>query len=366
MSSYLRNPYIESELLPVDIVFHPSWWYKHTGIAFDKDFFYNPLKRVEAEQRMEKELFERFGQFGLGKNRKRKLPVIGAVHNAAGYILSEMLGCRVEYHEDSAPQVIRTGEQELVINSVEAFRSGAYKRLQNLMDNLKKRFGYLTGDINWGGVLNIALDIEGEKVFTDFFESPGVTKTQFLEISGIIEKFVTGIAKETGTTSLSVNRNVINIKKPVFLHSECSHTMISTDQYEEFLLPIDIEWSKKFRPFGIHYCGRDPHRYAEVFGKIRNLDFLDVGWGGDLKILRAHLPNTFLNIRLDPVNLNNYTASELGETITSLVRDSGNPYLTGVCCINMDDKVEEEKVNTIFRTVEKLRKDLMNRNAQMS
>ena len=360
MPAYSRNRFIESEPLPVDIVFHPSWWYKNAGITFDRDFFYHPLKRVEAEQRMEKELFERFGQFGLGKNRDSRLPVIGAVHNAAGYLLSEMLGCRVEYSGDSAPQVIRTGKQYLEINADEAFGSDAFKRLQSLMDSLKKSFGYLTGDINWGGVLNIALDIEGEKIFTDFFEKPEETARQFFELSRVIEKFVTGIAAETGTTSLSVNRNVINIKKPVFLHSECSHTMISTEQYEEFLMPLDIEWSRKFRPFGIHYCGKDPHRYAEVFGKISNLDFLDVGWGGDLKILRKHLPSTFLNIRLDAVNLNNYSAGELEKTIVSLVNDSANPYLTGVCCINMDDKVEDEKVSIIFRTVEKLRKAFAN------
>jgi hypothetical protein len=359
MPAYIRNAFIESDLLPVDIVFHPSWWYKNTGITFDRDFFYHPLKRVEVEQRMEKELFERFGQFGLGKNRDRLLPVIGAVHNAAGYLLSEMLGCRVEYAGDSAPQVIRTEKQDLDINADEAFGSDAFKRLQNLMDSLKKSFGYLTGDINWGGVLNIALDIEGEKIFTDFYEKPEETTSEFHEISRVIEKFVTAIAAETGTTSLSVNRNVINIKKPVFLHSECSHTMISTEQYEQFLMPMDVEWSRKFRPFGIHYCGKDPHRYAEVFGKISNLDFLDVGWGGDLKILRKHLPNTFLNIRLDPVTLNNYTTDDLEKTIIGLVNDSGNPFLTGVCCINMDDKVEDEKVSTIFRTAEKLRKEFM-------
>lgn len=355
MPSYQKNPFIESGPLPVDIVFHPSWWFKNTGITFDSDFFYHPLKRVESEQRMEKELYERFGEFGLGKARNQQLPVIGAVHNAAGYLLSEMLGCRIEYAADSAPQVIRAGTDFPDVNIDKAFDSQAYRRLQNLLDSLKKKFGFLTGDINWGGVLNIALDLAGERIFTDMFESPGETRKQFLEIAGVIEKFVTGIAAETGTTSLSVNRNVINIKKPVFLHSECSHTMISTEQYEEFLLPFDLEWSSRYRPFGIHYCGKDPHRYAETFGKIPNLDFLDVGWGGDLAILRKHLPSTFLNIRLDPVNLNSYSAEEIDSTVTRLVRDSANPYLTGICCINMDDKTDDEKVRAIFRAADRLR-----------
>jgi len=349
------NPFIKSALLPVDIVFHPSWWYKHAGIFFDEDFFYHPLRRVEAEKQMENELYERFGRFGLGTDRKKDLPQIGAVHNASGFILSEMLGCKVIYQQDNAPQVIPLGNEQLIVNTGDALKSPAFKRFLTLQEKLRAKYGYVTGDTNWSGVLNISLDLVGEKVFTGFYMEPEETKKQFFEIAGLIEKFVIGIIKETGSSSVSVNRNVRHIEQPVFLHSECSHTMISTEQYEEFLLPVDIQWSKKFRPFGIHYCGKDPHRYAEPFSKIKNLDFLDVGWGGDVKELRKHLPGTFLNIRLDPVAINSYTDSELERTITKLADDSGNPALTGICCINMDDKTEDSKINVIFKTVEDLR-----------
>jgi len=94
------------------------------------------------------------------------------------------------------------------------------------------------------------------------------------------------------------------------------------------------------------------------------LDFLDVGWGGDLKILREHLPNTFLNIRLDPVTINDYSEQELESTIVRLVGESGNPQLTGVCCINMDDKVEDAKIRTIFQTVENLRQNYQTGNLE--
>jgi len=352
---YIRNPHINSEILPVDIVFHPSWWFKNAGIIFDQDFFYHPLKRVEVERSMEHELYERFGRFGLGRDRLKDMPVIGAIHNAAGYLLSEMLGCKIVYEEGGPPQVIPAGFEKLEVDVDAVFQSSALKRLINLIDKLKTRYGYVTGDVNWGGVLNLALDLIGEKAFMDFYTDPEETKKQFQLLANVIEKFVTGISEETGTSSISVNRNVMHIEKPVFLHSECSHTMISTEQYEEFLLPVDLEWSRKFRPFGIHYCGNDPHRYADVFSKMGNLDFLDVGWGGDVKKLREKLPDTFLNLRLDPVSLNNYSDEELRSTITRLIEESGNPYLTGVCCINMDDKTEDSKINTIFHTLEELK-----------
>jgi hypothetical protein len=59
---------------------------------------------------------------------------------------------------------------------------------------------------------------------------------------------------------------------------------------------------------------------AASFAKIPNLDVLDVGWGGDLKVLRAHLPNTFLNIRLSPVELVKQTPGEIRQTIRECFR----------------------------------------------
>jgi len=85
-----------SQNLPVDIVFHPSWWHAHAGITFDEDFFYHPKKRVESERRMEQVLYERFGQHGLGEHRNDDLPVIGAVHNAAGYPTRPCSACELE------------------------------------------------------------------------------------------------------------------------------------------------------------------------------------------------------------------------------------------------------------------------------
>jgi len=55
---------------------------------------------------MEQVLYDRFGKHGLGEHRNDDLPVIGAVHNAAGYLVSEMLGCGIRYNGDTAPDVL--------------------------------------------------------------------------------------------------------------------------------------------------------------------------------------------------------------------------------------------------------------------
>jgi len=337
--------------IPVDIVLAPEWWYKHTGITFDRDFFLHPLKRVENEQRMENELYERWGKYGLGAHKDTARPEIGAVHLAAGFLLSEMLGCEVRYTENHPPAVIAANKEHLEIAMDAAFTSTVFKDFLNLTENLKSTYSYLTGDVNWGGVLNIAMDLRGDQIMTDMLMSPLEVKNYFNSIAAVIDRFTGFVASQTGTTSISVNRGVRHLPLPVFLHSECSHTMISCDDYEQFLMPIDARWSREKEYFGIHYCGEDPHRYAESFARLPRLDFLDLGWGGDVAHLRKHLPHTFFNIRLSPVELVNMTVAEIQATITKLLTESANPALSGVCCINMDDSVTDDRIDAIFETV---------------
>ncbi|MEW5815106.1 MAG: hypothetical protein AB1798_06880 [Spirochaetota bacterium] len=352
----IKNPLLGNSLLPVEVVFHPSWWFHNYGITFEEDFFYHPKKRVEVELKMENALYERFGEFGLGVDHGKKLPVIGAVHLAAGFIISEMMGCEVEYKEDAPPRVLAANIEKLEVEPEQAFNSEIFRKFKKLAEELKRGYGYLLGDLNWGGILNIALDLRGENIFYDIHDNPENALRFFMSIARILETFTREVEAQTGTTSISVNRNVAHFIHPVFLHSECSHTMISVKDYEAVLINFDIEWSKHRRPFGIHYCGNDPHRYAEAFSKIPNVDFLDVGWGGDVKLLRQHLPKTFLNIRLNPVEMPGYLPKTIHDSIVKLVDDSGNPWLTGVCCINMDEKVPDRNVTAIFETVLELRK----------
>jgi hypothetical protein len=350
-----RNPLILSSPLPVEVVFHPSWWHRHAGISFDADFFYHPFRRVEAERRMEDVLYQRFGDLGLGKDRGRDLPVIGAVHNAAGFLLSEMLGCRVEYLDDAPPQVIPANRDNLEIDVEAAFRSPAFRRLEQLVDSLRARYGYAVGDVNWAGILNLALDVRGQAIFLDMVDRPEETKRFLGRIAEVMERFADWIARATGTTSISVNRTVRHIRQPVFLHSECALTMISAAHYREFLRPFDAAWSGRHRPFGIHYCGADPHRFGNKLAGLPALDFLDVGAGGDLRALRRGLPLTFLNIRLSPVEIVDQGPAAVRQTVLDRVSDAVNPYLTGVCCINMDDRLTDDKIRALFGAVFEMR-----------
>ena len=300
---------------------------------------------------MEQVLYDRFGKFGLGEYRNKKRPEIGAVHLAAGYILSEMLGCEVIYKDDAAPQVIPAKFETLTTDPAAAFQSPAFRALSTLIERLETTYGYVSGDINWGGILNIALDLRGDSLFMDMFDKPDTVQEFLANIAVVIDRFVKGISAKTKSSSISVNRTVRHLREQVYLHSECSHTMISENDYARFLLPFDIAWSKTLRPYGIHYCGTDPHRYAPFFAKIPQLDFLDVGAGGDIGVLRQHLPQTFFNLRLNPAEIAKMSPNAIREKVTAMIDASADPERTGVCCTNIDQTVTDEQIEAIFQTV---------------
>ena len=337
------------ELLPIELVFSPQWWHKEIGLSFDRDFFFHPARRIEDERKMEQHLWNKWGNYGLGANHNSDRPEVGAVHLASGFLLSEMMGCKVDYFE-SAPPVVICKEIESLDSTMAdgAFNSDTFKNFDCMREALKTKYGYVTGDVNWSGILNMAIDLRGQELFIDMNEDREGTTAFFSSIAAMIEKFTDGMQKSTNSTSISVNRTVSRFEEPVLLHSECSLTMISEDMYREYLQAYDIAWSKKKTPFGIHYCGADPHRFAAAFSEIPELDFLDLGWGGDVALLRKHLPKTFLNLRLSPVEMTRYSPAEVKETILRLIKQSGDLSLTGICCINMDDKVNDENVSAIF------------------
>jgi hypothetical protein len=341
--------------LPVEVVFHPSWWHSHEGIVFDRDFFFHPAKRVEEELHMERALYERWGGYGLGAWRDRPRPVLGPVHLAAGFLVSGMLGCGIAFQPGGSPQVLPAGRPLSAPDLEAAFASPWFHDFRSLADSLKSRFGYLAGDADWNGILNIALDLYGQELFLEMADHPDAVKEFFRGIAAVAERFFRYVHALTGSTSIAVNRTLLQFADPILLHSHCSHTMVGEAHYREFLLPFDIRWADRYPPYGIHYCGPDPQRFLAAYREIPGLAFLDVGWGGDLQAIRAALPETFLNIRLSPAEIVRQTPAEIEAVILERVEAAGDPCRTGVCCINIDDTAAEEQISAIFETVKKIR-----------
>jgi hypothetical protein len=345
--------------LPIEVVFHPSWWHHHYGINFGEAFFFDPVTRVNEEQKMRTVLAERFGDLGMGEQNAIPRPVIGPVHLAAGFMPSAVLGCQIRYIDGASPEVIPanlTDEQVAALEVPDLASNAAFQQLVRLIDALEARFGYVEGDVNWEGVQNIAINLRGPQLFVDYYENPALARRLLDVAAETISNMTHYIRARTGTTSTAVNRIVGVFDKPVALHSNCTVAMISPRMYRDFLLPYDQRLAKELWPYGIHHCGNDMHKVRKEYGQVEGAELFDVGWGSDVAACRAALPEAIFSLRLSPVRVGSESVAEVSADVESLLRAAGPLEQSVLCCVNLDENTPDANIREIFAVAERYRR----------
>jgi len=351
-------PFRSKTYLPVEVVFAPAWWNKRCGIKFDKGFYVDPVRRVKDEQTKRRMLAQIFGDLALGEKDPEPRPVIGPVHLAAGYLVQEALGCQLVFHEDAPPDVIPQNLDDQAFEQWEPpqwFSTPLAAESRRMIDALKSEYGYVEGDINWSGILNLLLDVRGNALYMDLYDRPQTVQRAADKMADFLLSFVQYIDAVSTSTSISVNRTVRHVDPGIHLTSNCTVTMLSAEAYEQFLLEPDQKLADSLKPFGIHHCGNNMEKFAASYGKIDGVVFFDVGWGSDVKACRETLPEAFLNLRLCPVTLARCSPAEIVADVNRLAAESRNLDQTGFCCINLDDTVPDENIRALFHAVERLR-----------
>ncbi|MEW6231888.1 MAG: uroporphyrinogen decarboxylase family protein [Chloroflexota bacterium] len=345
--------------LPVEIVFHPSWWNRHYGLTFDEAFFFDPTKRVESERLMRAALYQRFGDLGLGEANAIPRPVIGPVHLAAGFLPSAVLGCQIRYFEDASPEVIPadlSDEQVAALDVPDLGTNPAFGKLIALMDGLQAQYGTLEGDVNWEGVQNVALNLRGAQLFVDYYENPALARRLLDVVARTLTAIAAYVRCRTGSNSMAVNRIVGAVDPHISLHSNCTVAMISARTYRQYLLNYDRQMAKELWPYGIHHCGADMHKVCHEYAMVDGAEFFDVGWGSDVATCRAALPNAIFSLRLSPVRVATLTPTEVMADVENLLRTAGPLERAALCCINMDETTPDANVRAIFEVVERYRR----------
>jgi hypothetical protein len=338
-------------LLPVDVVFHPSWWHAHYGLDFGPAFHFDPVTRVESERRMRQALNDRFGDLGLGEATARPRPVVGPVHLAIGFVVQALLGCQVRYSAKDAPWVIGarlTDDQVWALEVPELATASPMAEIIAMMDTLEAEFGYLGGDIPWDGVHNTALDLRGQRLFLDYYDNPKLVHHLFGVVAETICRVADYVRARTGTSSISLNRIVAKIDPRLNLHSNCSVQMISRATYEQFLLPHECWLAERLQPYGIHHCGDNLEHVVEAYARVPGLSYVDVGWGSDVAACRRVLPGTFFSLRLSPVRLRTQTPDEVRADAGRLLEQGGPIDKLALCCVAIDADTPDDNVRAIF------------------
>jgi len=341
----------------VEIVFHPSWWYKHTGVEFDEKFFFDAKYRVEADVKMRRTLYEYFGEFGIGEKDPKPRPILFSDLLACGFLYSQILGCEVLFKKDDAPSVIAanmTNEQIAELKAPDLNSHPLWQRVQDQIDYFMQEFGYVESAINLMGIQNIALDLRGQDLFIDYYED-----TELLHhLYDVITELSLDIGRRLYAVSKTVSGGVTPIVKQVspsvYLTSNCSVTMISNDLYCEHLLDYDRRLASEFTCFGIHHCGSNMENVIDGYLKVPNLKFLEIGAGSDLSAIAKKIEGRDILscIRYSPVDLKTDTADQIKHKSECAIKAFGSDDNLCFSCVGIDSETETEKVKeylAVFR-----------------
>jgi hypothetical protein len=277
---------------------------------------------------------------------------------AGGFVIPALLGARIRFAPDAAPQPEPLGwtpEQVEALELPDWRAAWPMRQILADMDALEAEYGYLVGDLNTDGLLNAAYHLYGEQLYVDFYRAPGRARRVLEVIAALIVDVARYVRSRTGSCSIAVNRMVERVDPAMFLHANCSVQMISPASYRALHLPVEQAMAHCIEPFGVHHCGDNTHRVAPAYAELP-LVYLEVGWGSDVAACRRALPDAFLNLRLSPVRMLQCTPGEIAGDTEALLLAAGPLERVGLCCINMDAGTPDENVRAMFDVIQRYRR----------
>ena len=193
------------------------------------------------------------------------------------------------------------------------------------------------------------MKLRGEQIFVDFYENPEIARK------------VLDVSFET-TENLRAFLNEVNARngypeKERVQCSNCTIQLISPDNYEKFIMPYDRILAERYSPnYGIHHCGNNMDKYAELYGSLPRGVYYDIGYGSDVKkCVDIYKTEDFkiggmeqiIRGRYGPNRLLLADPAEIEQDVKKLI-DGGPNHIV---CVGADQNTPDENVEAFYQSV---------------
>lgn len=333
----------------VSLGFTPAWYRSRLGIDFGERWHADPKYRYESLLSMKTLLHERFPEVTYFTPRLQDgvEPTCATVSGVYGImVIPSLYGLPIGYREENWPDAaggahLRKGELSEITASgpLDLDAAPAVRALEAQMDRIETWWGKIHGYLNYQGVLNIALKLRGNEIFLDMFDDPEFARSLFAHIADTIERVSKRVQARQRRSGFDVD---------LLSMSNCVINMISPQQYEEFLLPLDRELSTKYARFGVHTCNWDATPYFDALSTVDSLGYLDTGIDADLPRMRRQFPDTRRAVMYSPVELEQASVEEIRADIERLDAELAPCDLV---MADVENTTPDERVGELLRVV---------------
>ncbi len=329
------------------INFLPSWWYKHYGISYGKEMYFDPDYRLDAYLHMKDFYYKRFGkETGTGCPNPKPIVIQPDFDNT---FYQSMLGLEVQYPVDQYPMGIGALTQEQIMG---------LKVPENLWDvypytEVKRQVEYMNQKLGTNvppmmktrGILNEAVQI----CSTDFY---GYLLDEDYEAAA--EKTMEFIA---GVIQQQIRRNCES--DPDFMHimMNCTCAVAGAPAYRSRVFRYDWELYqycvRHGRKIGLHHCGKFDD-FVNIYGDMDQLSYIEIGHESSIRPVLDRFKNAHVYYIMSTELLNFGTANEVREKINEILEETKGDWARfSIQVPDLDVCIPDENVFAIIDSLKK-------------
>ena len=365
-----REPCDGSEApMRVSLGFTPKWYVDRLDIDFGEAWHLDSEYRYAQMLRMREYLAQTFPDVDYFAPRFRENlasggrfePSCATISSVFGIMLmSSCYGLPIVYRRDNWPDA--AGGAHLQREEIEAIIGRGFfdfRRPEQLpgggltvrslfaqMDTIARRWGEIHGYLNYQGLLNIALKVRGNDLFLDMYDDPDFVHAFLAHIAaaiGDLSKIVQARQRDSG-----FDIDLLSM-------SNCVMSMVSPDQYEEFVLPLDQKLSLGYARFGVHTCNWVIDPYADSLRKIEKMDYIDTGINSDMERVKRLFPDARRAVLYTPGEAESKSLDELSADLTRIAREYAP---CDVVLADVETTTSDEKIRSFLGIAAELGKQV--------
>ncbi len=298
----------------VSLGFEPAWYTKRCGTDFSEGFHKDPCNRYKMIKVMKAELVETFPSVPYWNTEdETDLATISGCYGA--FPVPHAFGVPLVFRFDGWPVLDPSGHlgvEEIEKLTVESVLNGpVVEDIFRQMDIIEREWGNIHGYLNWQGVLNNGFNIRGQEIFLDMYERSGFARYFFSIITEVMIRLAKMVQFRQRKSGFAIDQ---------FSVSNCVMNMISSEMYEDFILPHDARIAESFDRFGVHTCEWDITSYIAILKKLPKMGYLDMGMMSDMARIRREFPDTRRAVLYSPVKLKEAGLEEINKDMETIFR----------------------------------------------
>jgi uroporphyrinogen-III decarboxylase len=253
-----------------------------------------------------------FGQLPLGGQESETCSLSGYMGSC---LLAELFGIDIEFFENNWPSARSNYLSKSEISKMERLdiqKTHGFEDLTAQIDLIESKFGKIHGFLNPQGITNNALRLRGNDLMLDVYDDPSFVHHLFNLVCNAITdtiKYFQFRQRKSG-----VDLNFLTV-------SNCTVNMFGSSIYENFILPYDKKLCSAFNLFGLHNCAWTINPYIDLYSKIGQLSYIDMGLDSDFKRIRDVYPNTRRAVMYTPTDLVNKSIEKIRLDISRIYNE---------------------------------------------